>query len=668
MKKVKKLIKIINEEPQKYIDTIKTEKDVDILEKLLEFLSEDYYNGKKDVSLVSDEIFDMLKDALEEKRPKSNFLLQVGAPIPKGTKNKVELPYYMGSLDKIKPDKGNLEKWMETYPGPYMWSDKLDGVSALIHNNDGEVKMYTRGDGTIGQDITHLLKYMLPKDFDLDVIPKNYAIRGELIISKKKFEQISDTMKNARNAVAGLSNAKTINMSVLNITKFVGYGIIYPEMKQSEQFKKIKEFGIDVVTNGTLKKMDMDALSDILEKRRDKSIYDIDGIVIIDNSKKHKHVENENPKYGFAFKQVFGNQYTQATVVDVEWRASMDSYLKPRVIISPVELSGVTVTYATAFNAKFVVDNVIGVGSVIQIIRSGDVIPYIMKIIKPSADGKPLMPDVEYEWNSSGTDIVVTDKNPKVLKNVIVKQIVHFFNILKIKNVDAGVIKKFVDNGYDSIVAVLGADPDDLVKINGIGLTLVEKIKQNTVNELSKTDLATFMAASHKFGRGLAVKKLKLLIKKYPNILKDQQKWSYETFIDKIIEIEGFEKVTAEKIVDNFPEFVSFMDDVHSVIDISRLYRITKKPGKSTSKPKKQLDFLVDKKIVFTGFRPKKELEVFIENNGGTISTSVSKNTSLLVYEPNADKQSSKMTDAINKGVQTMTKDEFYKTINWTGP
>ena len=153
---------------------------------------------------------------------------------------------------------------MEKYPGPYVWSDKLDGVSALLHNNNGTIKMYTRGNGTIGQDITHLIKYVLPKDFDLNVIPKNYAIRGELIISKKKFKQISDIMKNVRNAVAGLANAKTINMSVLNITTFVGYGIIYPEMKQSEQFKKIKEFGINVVQNGTIKNMDMDTLIDIL--------------------------------------------------------------------------------------------------------------------------------------------------------------------------------------------------------------------------------------------------------------------------------------------------------------------------------------------------------------------------------------------------------------------
>jgi len=662
MKKVDKLIQIINESPKKYIDTINAKKDIDILEKILEYLSEEYHGGKK--PLVSDEIFDVLRDELETRRPKSNFLLQVGAPVLKGTKEKIKLPFYMGSLDKIKPEHGNLDKWMETYVGPYVWSDKLDGVSALIHNNDGVINMYTRGNGSVGQNITHLLNQTLPKNFDLTTIPPGYAIRGELIISKKKFIKIEGDMKNARNTVAGLVNSKTINMNVLNMTTFVGYGILHPKMKQSKQLKEIKKLGINVVEHKIIKKMDLTILGNILEKRRSESIYDIDGIVVIDDEKNHEHVKNENPKHGFAFKQVFGDQYTQATIIDVEWRPSMDGYLKPRVVISPVELSGVTITYATAFNAKFVVQNILGVGAVIQIIRSGDVVPYIMKVIKPSANGKPLLPNVDYEWSDSGVDIILSDVNCNAFDDVAVKVAAHFFKKLDIKNIDEGIIKKLVDAKYNSILDILSANPDKLIKIDGIGKTLVDKINVNISNGFANADLATFMAASHKFGRGISTKKLKILLKTYPDILKKYKKWDKNLFIDNIVAVDGFDVITAKKIVNNFDVFIKFMDDVHLIYDISHLYKSQKTQNKINTNKKN--NFIADKKIVFTGFRPKKELEKYIEDNGGTISTSISKNTSFVVHVPDADKQSSKISTAKKLNIKIMTKDEFYKEINWT--
>ena len=91
-------------------------------------------------------------------------------------------------------------------------------------------------------------------------------------------------------------------------------------------------------------------------------------------------------------------------VSDIEWNISKDKYIKPIVKFNEIELNGVKIKQATGFNADYIVKNIIGVGSKITIIRSGDVIPYIKNVITPSTNGKPLMPLLPYEWK--GKDII----------------------------------------------------------------------------------------------------------------------------------------------------------------------------------------------------------------------------------------------------------------------
>ena len=107
----------------------------------------------------------------------------------------------------------------------------------------------------------------------------------------------------------------------------------------------------------------------------------------------------------FAFKMVLSDQIVEAKVLDVEWSASKHGLLKPRVRIEDVYIGGVRISYATGFNAKFIMDNKIGVGAVVKLIRSGDVIPHIMSVVKPAA--APIMPAGNYTWTSTGVDIML---------------------------------------------------------------------------------------------------------------------------------------------------------------------------------------------------------------------------------------------------------------------
>ncbi|MBA42727.1 MAG: hypothetical protein CMF62_01815 [Magnetococcales bacterium] len=618
------------------------------LELLLRKLSINYYNtGKSD---LTDEIFDMLKDVLKTRDPKNKFLSEVGAPI---SKDKVTLPFSMSSLDKVKPDTKALEKWIKKYDGPYLLSDKLDGVSGLIHYKNSKLSLYTRGDGKQGQDISYLIPFIFSDTLRETNFKDDIAIRGELIISKKDFKKVSDQFANARNAVAGLVNSKNFSTEVAKITKFVAYAVVNPRYDQIEQMKLIKKYKFDIVNYDIQTKLTNDYLSEFLKRRRIDSEYDVDGIVVIDSSEIHDHID-KNPEYGFAFKTILSDQVAEVVVRNVKWEVSMDGYFKPVVEIEPVKLVGVTISNVTAHNAKFIYENKIGAGSVIEIIRSGDVIPKIEKVLKPSVSKAPQMPDLPYKWNKTKVDIIASDINSDQMKNVRdsikIKRMVHFFNHIGAMHISEGTIRKLYKTGFTSISKIINSDLSKVSQIEGLGNKSMTKIQKSIKEAIKNTSLSKFMASSHKFGRGFGQRRLKLIIDKYPNIL--NEKWSESDIIDKITNIDGFDTLTATQFAKNLNEFKKFFTELSKVINLDHLKKVNTKKGVKFS----------DMTIVFTGFR-NKDLEKVIEDNSGKITTSVSNNTSIVVYNDKSQK-SSKITKAKSLGVKTMSLEEFKLKYN----
>lgn len=631
--------KDVEDNPYKYATSV----SVQTLEKTLRVLSKAYYYTNK--PLVSDEIFDLLKDTLNKRDPKNSFIKEVGAPIY-GVK--VKLPFQMASLDKIKPDTDRLGGWMKTYKGKYYMSDKLDGCSAMYYKDKkGYHHLYTRGNAEEGQDITHLLAYF-SKGVKFDKIPNETAVRGELVIPKTVFKKkLSKKFKNARNTVAGLVNSKrNFSITVAESTEFVAYAVVNPRMKISKQFNNLEKWGFEVVDYSSTKKLTNENLSKLLLKRRKKGKYDIDGIVVMDDSSEYTNSE-DNPDHAFAFKMVLSDQLADVIVREVKWDISKDGYMKPVVHIEPVKLVGVTVRKATGFNAKFIKDNKIGPGAVIRIVRSGDVIPYIKAIVKPARKGS--LPEGDFKWNKTKVDIIAKDiaDDPKVLA----KRLQHFFTKLSIKHVGLGIATKFVEAGYETVNDILNENNETLAEIDGIGETLVLKIKENIDMAFSKMTLPKLMAASHVFGRGLGSRQLKLITDAYPNIM--NEKWSESDLYDKVIELEGFEHKRAKQFSEAFNEFKKYFKKLNKIVDISH---VTIVKTKKVSKKHKKLDGM---KIVFTGFRDA-DLKNIIENAGGKVSTSVSGKTDLVVYIPGG-KGGAKLEKAKKLNIKLLTKSDFVK-------
>ena len=614
-----------------------TEKEI---EELIQKANQSYYGGEP--PLMSDDLYDMICDYVSDTYPK-NKMAKTGHTDLKmdvNVKHKTSLPYELWSMDKIKPDGMSLNKWTSKFKGPYVLSCKLDGVSGLYVSPN---KLYTRGNGKIGQDISHMIPYLkLPKTEGL-------VIRGEIIIKKTLFlEKYSKDFSNPRNFVAGVVNQKMCIVQRLKDLDFVAYEVIQPSLKPSQQLVMLEKESVNSVPFVVEPRISNESLSDMLIYWRDMCEYEIDGIICGDDNIYAR--TSGNPAHAFAFKMVHTDQTVETKVVDVIWNASKDGYLKPRVQIEPVVIGGAKIEYTTGFNAKFIVDNRIGAGTVISIIRSGDVIPYIQEVIRGAEE--PLMPSVNYKWNSTKVDILLEDYKTDV--DVNHKRITLFFKAIGVDGLGAGNIKKIMDAGYTTIPKILSMSHDDFMEIEGFKQTLSDKIYKGILHKFQEAPLPVLMEATNIFGRGFGKKKNQMILSEVPDIivcdLSDREK------IEKVSKISGMAENTSQKFIDKLTEFKEWV----YLVGISQ-DKLLYKPNEVVTTIDTN-NVLYGKRVVITGFRDKHLLEN-IEQRGAVVSSSVSKQTYVVIVK-DPQQESSKTHDAKTYGVPVVSYQEFIKTHN----
>ena len=595
-----------------------------------------YYNDSENV-LMTDNEFDIIKEYMEKKYPKNKILEQIGAPIQE--KNKVSLPYNMPSMDKIKPDTKALANWKAKYSGPYVLSAKLDGISAMYSSENGEQKLYTRGNGKVGQDISHLIPYLrLPNTKDI-------TIRGELIMKKTTFlEKYANEFSNSRNLVAGIVNQKKVEADKFKDVDFVAYEVIKPTLKPSEQMSFLEKESVNDVIHETKTDIDNTLLSNILVDWREKYEYTIDGVIVTDDKVYER--TDKNPEHGFAFKMVLSDQLAEAKVVNVLWSPSKDGYLKPRIQIEPVVLGGAKIEYATAFNGAFVEDNKLGIGALVKLVRSGDVIPHIMAVVEPADKAK--MPDVPYKWNDTHVDIIMEDaEQDEIVKE---KNIVGFFKGLEVDGLGPGNVKKIMKAGYDTVPKIIAMSEEDYLKVDGFKKKMAEKVYNSIHKKIALAPLAKIMAVSNIFGRGFGERRIEPILAKYPDMLKNSTMYSDEEKIQQIKSIRGMEKKTAERFVKNLPKFLEFMNVANLESKLDEL-------PKEDTQPKDESHPLYDKSIIITGFR-NKELSDELKRIGARESSVVSKTTFAVIVK-NKDEDTGKVDAARQKNIPIYTVNEF---------
>ena len=600
---------------------------------LTELLRETNLAYRNQQPIITDNQFDIIQEYIETKYPSNSAVKEIGAPVER---NKATLPYTMGSMDKIKPDTGALPSWTAKYSGPYVLSAKLDGVSGLYTTEGADPKLYTRGDGRVGQDVSHLIPYLrLPKT-------KGVVIRGEFIIPKNVFEaKYKAKFANPRNMVSGIVNHKTINEAVKDL-HFVAYEVIKPTLKPSEQMAFLATLDVEAVLNMMEKKLSNDLLSKILVDWRSNYAYEIDGVIVVNDAIYQR--KPGNPDHAFAFKMVLSDQIAEAKVVDVLWGASKDGYLKPRVQIEPIHLGGVTIEYATGFNGAFIHDNKIGVGAVIELIRSGDVIPYIRKVIVPA--DQPRMPSVSFKWNDTHVDIMLEDIESD--SNVKEKNITGFFRGIGVEGLGEGNVKRIMEAGFDSVPAILKMSVADFLKVDGFKEKTANKLHDGIANAVDSASLVTIMSASNMFGRGFSEKKLELIMEAEPKILLLQDVVPQKVL--RVAAIKGMATKSAEAFVERIPDFIQFIKSAGLVKKLTS-NEVSVKKVVDESHP------LYGKSIVMTGFRDA-DLQDSLKAVGAKLGSSVSSKT-FVVLAKDKDEDTGKAAEARKLGVPIMTPQEF---------
>jgi len=658
MSKILQSIDIINRKTSiKSLKEHAYQLELSMLTSILRKAKDAYYNTEN--QLLQDSTFDILEDVLRSRDPSNKLLKEIGAPILE-TSSLVKLPFYMGSMDKIKPDTPELKRWLSKYSPPYIISEKLDGISGLLNynlNNTDSIKLYTRGNGKKGKDISHLIPFLkLPK---LPDSQKELVLRGEFIIKTDLFQKkYASSYPKALSLVAGLVGQKKPDKSILKDIDFIIFEIILPEqIKPSQQFKMLEQLGFKTPTYQSIKSgQDSLSLTNALLKMRKESDYNIDGIIITKDEQYQRNISG-NPKYSVAFKIQLDEEAKETTITKIEWNPSKGGLLVPRIMFNPVILGGDTVQAATGNNAKYIVDHKLGIGSRIKVIKSGGVIPKIIEFIESTGFSLPDKRKTPWHWNSTKVDIVLD--NPQETIEVLKKGLLYSITTLEIPFINIGLLNKLIEHGYNTLDKILSLTKEQLLELPGVKDTLAQKIINGIHSVIKKPiPLEVIMTASGVFGNGFAIKKFKMLVSSIPNLLKKIQQNTLTK--EDVFKVEGYSDKTTSVLMKGLPKFRLFLEK-HPYLKIESTSTSKFKSRRNSSSSSKNSSFH-NKTFVFTGFR-NKELESEIQSKGGKVVTAISKNVNYVVVKNPEEKDgtSSKLNKARELGIKIITIQELKK-------
>jgi NAD-dependent DNA ligase len=416
---------------------------------------------------------------------------------------------------------------------------------------------------------------------------------------------------------------------------------------QAQAFSVVKYVNMPDITN--------ESLTELLLEWRSAYAYEIDGLICMNDAKYPR--QHGNPDHAFAFKMVMTGQMAEAHVSNVIWTPSKDGYLKPRVQFKPIKLGGVVIEYATGFNAKFIEENKIGVGALIRLVRSGDVIPHIVAVIQPAQQAQ--MPTVPYEWNATHVDILLIDKDSDV--TVREKNLVLFFTSLDVEGLGAGNVKKIMAAGFETIPQILAMTTADFLKVAGFKEKMAAKIKESLAEQIQKASLPEIMSATNIFGRGFGGRKIKSILLAEPTILEPER--SAAEKIQRISTVEGMSKKTAEQFVKQIPVFLEFLAAAKLTYKLQAPAQTAAQApaAQAPAQTAAQAHPLFGKHYVMTGFRDKALIEK-LTKVGAEQSASVRKNT-FVVLAKDPTSTSGKVQEARALGIPIMTAEAFNKLI-----
>lgn len=581
---------------------------------------QDYYNEEES---ISDDEYDSFKDEVRDMYPDHPYFNEVGAEV---SRSKVKLPYILGSLSKKKPD-GSYNKWLEKYQGAKIISPKLDGVSIMVeydHNGDMTIA-YTRGDGEYGRDITEKAKHFTPKPNNLNT--DYLVVRGEVILNKSvDYKQFG---KNRRAAISGLIN--TDDNTNAHLIDCIFYEIIDSNLllhTEEDRLNQLKElFPVNCIDFRMVYDHLEEDMIDIYSEVANIP-YETDGLVVTLNNSTRENVKYPDHKISFKFP----NKPVEAEVLDIIYDVGRTGKISPRIAIKPVEISGSTISYVTGHNYKYVKDNLLGPGSKIEVVKSGDVIPYVVKVISAgnfiSIDnciccGSVLVP------SASEVDLYCLNDDCEVKR---LHKVAYFVKMMGMENITYNTLENL---NITKIEDLYNLQPDYMLNFEGFGVKKIDKIF-NEINKSLHTEPYKLLAAFGIKGVGRTIAKEILSNYKFHEL--------FTLTEDDFKQIDGIGSILAKELVNG-------LDNNFDLYEMMKVFGLTFKESSSDLK---------DKVFCLTGNgnMPRNNYIEMIENLGGMVKSSMSKKVDIVVTK-DVNSNSTKMKKARDYGINIINYNDL---------
>jgi DNA ligase (NAD+) len=646
--------------------------------KTLDEASRAYYEENRE--LMSNYAYDALYDELENLEQESGVRLS-NSPTAKvgyevvGTLTKVPHDTPMLSLDKTK-DIEKLAAFLSSHVGLLSW--KLDGLKVVLKYINGELtQAVTRGNGLIGEDVTHTARVFA--NLPLFIPYKgSITLQGEAVIAHADFERINETIpdpaekyKNARNLCSGTIRQLNSEVAAERRVRFYAFGLtgyplgeLPPGDLRSHQLAWLAGQGFTVVAH---RQVNVDTLADTVAAfQREIPNQDVssDGLVLAFDDIAYSATlgaTSKFPRDSLAFK--WADETCETTLRYIEWNTSRTGLINPVAVFEPVDIEGSEVSRASLHNVSIVRGLALGDGDIITVYKANMIIPQVADNLTRS--NTAVIPthcpvcrtETEIVGLREGEALYCLNPNCKAQ---LVCALAHFAarDAMNIEGMSEQTLEKFTDAG-------LIVHYPDIFKLeqHGEAITAMEGFGAKSFSNLRAAIERAKDAALPNFIYALGIKHVglsnaKLLCAQYAYDIESIINAARgEGYTDELLAIKGFGEVITRSL------HIYFSDEGNLALlrEALRYVRITRQEGTAEAKPLAGLTFVITGDV--NRFENRQALQGFIERYGGRTTSSITAKTSYLINN-DAASPSAKNKKAVELGVLVVTEDTFLIQFN----
>lgn len=621
--------------------------------------------------VMSNYEYDALYDELKKLEEETGTILggsvtqkvgyEVASSLPKVTH-----PKRMLSLDKTK-EVSKLKAFLGKEEGILSW--KLDGLTIVCTYENGKlVSAVTRGNGTVGEEITNNARTF--KNLPLSIDEKErLVLRGEAIITYSDFNKINEGIsveenkyKNPRNLCSGSVRQLNPEVTAKRNVRLYAFTLVEggPKVEtKEEQLNWLSKKGFQIVE---YKKVTADTVEEGVEYFAQNVVsqnFASDGLVLTYNNCTYSASLGETakfPKDSIAFK--WKDELVETKLLSIEWNTSRTGLINPVAIFEPVEIEGTTVERASVHNLSILEELQLGIGDYITVYKANMIIPQIAENLTRS--GKIDIPKccpvcgahTEIKQDKETKTLICSNSNCKAQR---LRAFTHFTtrDAMNIEGLSEATIEKFLERDYlEDFTSLyhLGQYETEIIEMEGLGKRSFNKLMKS-IEKSREVALTNFIYALGIAQVGLGT--AKLICKYFNNNLEAMMKASQEelTAIDGIGPVIALEFAKYFSLEANQIMVKALEHELHFKVEHMAPIEDSKIMGKT---------------FVVTGdvhhFKNRKELQNKIEELGGKVTGSVSKNTDYLINN-DSESGSSKNKKAKELGIPILTEEAFLELI-----